>query len=136
MLEQFYAKCAEDAGADWAGTARSIIDDWLQRPGASEGHNSQKTVGLYFDGADTRSRVNVVQLDTGGNYTICRGYLRDSGLVEAPGALAELDETIRTHFESARWPRKKYFIKDGDAEVDAHRQFADYLITALLAPPE
>lgn len=138
-LDEYYARCKEHAGSEWADTAKTIIDDWLARPRTVETHKSQNTVALYYDVHTKAGLSNVIQLNTSGDYTICRRYLRDhSGAISDDAALSQLDAKISDCFPSARWPAKRYYITDGDVDTAAHRRFADWLLPNILdtAAPE
>lgn len=109
-LNEFYEKCAT---LEWAGAARSIIENWLQKSGASAGHDSQNTVALYHQSPHKKGRgPNVLQLRLNGNVYVCRGYLRDSsGFVTHGEEPAELDEQIRKHFPATDWSGNCYYMR-------------------------
>lgn len=128
-LEEFYEKCGEKAGPDWARTARAIIDDWLSRPGAKEFHGNVTQVSLYYpsprhgDGG-----TNVLQLDFNGGLRICRGYIWEtSGVFNPSDPPEELDSMIGEVFPNAIWAGQRYYIRVPAPEPVQVSRFADWL---------
>lgn len=128
-LEDFYRKCADATDHEWAETARQIIEDWTDRPNATESHNSKYTVSLYYPSPRQPDRgSNVLQIDTTGALIVQRGYiLETTGVYDGLADGAELDEQIRAHFPSAKWPEGKYYIRESNASGRQVAQFSDWL---------
>lgn len=127
-LDDFYEKCAELTGREWAETARTIIHEWLDRPSATESHGNVNTVSLYYPTPTSRGRTNVVQLSTNGALTICRGFVWEtSGVFDPSEAPLELDNQIRSHFPAAVWTGKQYFLKVPDPQPLTVSSFLDWL---------
>lgn len=128
-LEEFYEKCGQHAGEEWAATAKTIIDDWLARDGAREYHGNVTQVSLYHPsprhGPDG---TNVLQVDYNGGLRICRGYIWEtSGLFDPSSDPEELDAVIRDIFPEGIWAGQRYFIRVPDPyPIDVGR-FADWL---------
>lgn len=128
-LEDFYGKCGEATGDQWASNAREIVEEWLSHPGASEDHNTKQTVGLYLPKpSDPDRRTNVLQLGVNGSLYICRGYLLDSsGLFDPDVETEDLDERIRADFPDARWSPQAYYITAVGAQPGQVSSFSAWL---------
>lgn len=81
-----------------------VIEAWQQRPGASIGTKAKQSVALYLRApAASDGRRAVLALYVGGDVTVYRGYLADSGMCgDQPDGL---DDLIRELFPSAQWER-------------------------------
>ena len=114
------------AATDEANRARwtAVIESWQQRPGASIGTKAKQSVALYLrDPAASGGRRAVLAIHIGGEVTIYRGYLVDSGLFgEEPD---ELDALIRELFPAAQWGEKRYYLTDHASDADTLARFAD-----------
>lgn len=128
-LEDFYKKCEMTTSGEWSDTSRSIIEDWLARPGATERHDNKATVSLYYPSPKYgASGTNVLQLDTGGVFYVSRGYIWEtSGVFDDDDNPSELDEAIENAFPDIRWAGKNYYPKVPDVTPNAVRQFSDWL---------
>lgn len=137
-LEDFYQRCENETDRAWAKTARSIIEDWLRRPNTTEAHNTKKTVSLYYPSPRNQQRgTNVLQLDVRGTVWIPRGHiLETSGVYGRDDDPSELDDRIRAHFPTARWPAKKYHVSDINTSLEQVSGFADWLTHRLDAANE
>lgn len=128
-LEDFYRRCENETDRAWSETARSIIEDWLERPNTAEGHDSKNTVSLYYPSPRHQQRgANVLQLEVNGTVWIPRGHiLGKSGVYGRDDDPGELDDQIRTYFPTARWPEKKYHVSDANTSLEQVSGFADWL---------
>lgn len=128
-LEEFYQRCEEQSGATWAEATRTMIEDWLSRPGANEFHGNQTTVSLYYPSpAHGPTGVNVIQMSTRGTFYVCRGYIwTSSGVYDPSQPPNELDDQIRHHFPDAIWTGKQVFIRVPDPQPSAVSSFVDWL---------
>ena len=133
-LEDFYEKCRERTGTDWADKARTMIEDWLEHPMAVEHHGNQTMVALYHPVKRyPQGGINVVQLDVNGTVRICRGFIWKSSDIYDPDQPPEdLDQRIRATFPDAVWPDTGHMIKVFDARPDQVGQFADWLVPILV----
>ena len=131
-LDDFYAKCET---SEIAERARRIIEHWLEKPDALEGHNAQRVVALYHRSPHRPKKgTNVLQLGLDGSVTVARGYIRDSsGLFEEGAPTETLDERIRKLMPDTQWPEKGYYI-NGTAEADAVIEFLDWIAELFTVP--
>ena len=128
-LGDFYGKCESP---EWADFARSTIEEWLQRPGASESHRSQGTVGLYHvSPRQPHKGTTVLALDLKGEFTICRGRIwYSTGAYDPEVEPAALDAAIREFCPGAFWRQKGHFIAV-DHRSDDVAGFTEWLADAL-----
>ena len=124
-LEDFYSKCVSTEAAQ---NAETVLDYWLKKPGASEGHSSQTVVGLYHVSPSKRGRgTNVAQLSIHGTFTVTRGFIRDtSGLYEPGAETPDLDQEIRQLLPEAKWTEAGHFIT-GEPAPAAIIEFLDWM---------
>lgn len=132
-LDEFYDKCEERVGPEWADSARQIMTDWLRRPGAKEFHGNKTQVSLYYPsprhGLDG---TNVLQLDVGGALRVARGYIWDyAGAFDPEKEPVELDHKIREAFPEAIWAGQNYYIRVPDPDPNSVATFADWLTGRL-----
>ncbi len=132
-LDDYYSKCISP---EWAESARSMIERWIQIPGGREAHNSVETVALYLPTPRSNDiGTNVIQLRIDGRVSICRGYIwQNTGAFDPEEAPDELDDKIREHFPTARWVGKHSYIGVGH-ELDNFWSFADWLANRLTRVP-
>ena len=124
-LEEYYSKCSS---SEWSANARALIEYWLGKPGTTEGHDAQSSVGLYHSSPRRPKKgTNVLQLGLDGGLTVCRGYIwQSSGVFDAEQNPDLLDEQIRKYFPDAVWRGKSYYIRI-DEHLDTVRGFLDWL---------
>ena len=127
-LDEFYDKCEEFKGTGWAQTARTVIEDWLGRPGAKEFHGNLTTVSLYYPSPAYAGGTNVIQLSTRGAFHVCRGYIwASSGVFDPSEPPIELDDRISRNFPNAIWAGKQVYIRVPDPEPACVATFLDWL---------
>ena len=125
-LDDFYEKCTENASSAWSETARTIIEDWLERPGSDEFHGNVRQVSLYY--ASPRGGTNVLSLDIYGSMRVCRGYIwESSGVFDPEVQPTELDQNIRAAFPDAVWAGRQYYIRVPEPDPAPVAEFADWL---------
>ncbi len=128
-LEQFYRKCEDVTGAEWAETAQIIMEQWLARPRAREFHGNKTLVSLYYPSPrHGEGGTNVLQLDIRGALRVARGYIWEtSGVFDPDQEPRELDDAIHKAFPEALWVGQKHFLRVPDPEPKQVTEFADWL---------
>ena len=127
-LEEFYDKCSETAGLDWAETARVIMEQWKARAGATEHHGNKAQVSLYYPSPKHDGGVNVLSVNTNGTMHVSRGYIWETaGVYDPEVEPEELDDAIRRSFPDAVWTGRNYYVRIPNPQPDTVAGFADWL---------
>ncbi len=131
-LDEFYAACEHTTDKPWADTAQTIVDHWLSRKGTRAEYRGGMLAALYCPTPSKPDGLNVIQLETGGRISICRGYVRDSSGTYPPDTEPEdLDAELRDRFPNSRWPKEQHYVSFADADADSVNKFADWLVERL-----
>ncbi len=129
-LDGFLALCAVPA----AERFRSIIEDWLHRPGTRV-HVAPRSVALHranpLKPSTSDPETAAYQMQPDGTLWVNRGYLLDGGLGETEEDIAAFDDAMRRYLPGHQRTEKNFYPKVKDPDPAQVRAFSDWIDSAF-----